>query len=313
MRFVIDETSFKFNQAEPDVCIESLESLLDRIDDAEEQGHATCYSEDLFNTEVYPGKSFYDLYSEDSPVIISREVQERVSSIFSKLPKWQELDLEWPDSFEIIINGHMQEAPSIAWAHKQTSIDSANSIGCLVLTHVRSGGLISVTVSGNDISLWSIGNYQNYLDFFRHLIENYTSSPNQMASLAHSAFPSLNFVGGSFGGIKDMSKPYKDIVSKIVQHLGVLSDHGERAFSGPWDHAAAELGALGVNASDENGKTKSNKNARKARTLELAGTEVTFWWHTKLGPDRDRIHFYPNKVNNGGVILIGIFCRHLTT
>ncbi|NBQ67973.1 MAG: hypothetical protein EBU46_03705 [Nitrosomonadaceae bacterium] len=124
MRFVVDETSERFDGLEQNVCIESLEILLDILDDANEQGHAACYSEELFSTTILQNKSFYELYAPDSPVSIPREVQERIASIFARLPKWQELELSWPSAFEVQIEqGSEEYAPSIAWAYEQIKQD----------------------------------------------------------------------------------------------------------------------------------------------------------------------------------------------
>jgi hypothetical protein len=109
-----------------------------------------------------------------------------------------------------------------------------------------------------------------------------------------------------------MSKPYRELVGSIVHHLGALCDHGKRICSEPWIRVPSEFGALGVSISDENGRTKSNAVAKKERTVEVCGRRLVCWWHCKLEPDRDRIHIYPDDLREGGKLIVGIFCRHLT-
>jgi len=99
----------------------------------------------------------------------------------------------------------------------------------------------------------------------------------------------------------------------LTKHLGVLSDHGKQIFKDPWINAPAMFGSYGVELSDENGKTKGNSKAEKERTININGTDIIFWWHSKLEPDRDRIHFYPDRIKDGGRLLVGIFCSHLQT
>jgi len=131
MRFVIDETSWRFDGLEQDVCIETLETMLDLLDDAHEQGHSTCYSEELFETVVWQNKTFYELYEPDSPMVIPWDIRERIASIFGRLSKWQ--DLSWPLAFDVQINQKIEEcAPSIAWAHEQTRHDKARAVACLI-------------------------------------------------------------------------------------------------------------------------------------------------------------------------------------
>jgi hypothetical protein len=314
MRFVIDETSWRFDLLDPDTCVDVFEAMLDQLDSAQEQGNDACYSEDLFHTKILGNKCFYDLYAKDSPIQIPREVRERVSSVFSRLAKWQELSADWPASFDVEINGSSkEEAPSIAWAHKQSSDNIANSIACLILHGGRQSGFLNVAIDGTEVRLWFVEDGHGYIEFFRWLIIKTTNNFKQMAVLASSAFPSIDFVPNAFRGISSMSKPYNELIEGLVFHLGVLSDHGERIFSGPRDRAASEFGSFGVTVSNENGRTRANHIARNERTIIIDGSDIIFWWHSKLEPDRDRIHFYPDRIRNGGRLLVGIFCRHLTT
>lgn len=329
MRFVIDESSWCFDGLNSYDCNEVLEKMLDQLDDVLTQGHQhlACYSEDLFNNPVWQDKIFYDLYSPDFTIQIYKDVQERIASIFNGLPKWQDIKPEkWPPSFDVQVgNAKIETAPSVAWAHEQTVKDPHCAIACVVFPLVRRPGSFNVTVNSKVTTLWFVADGQNYCDFFhwltpkitkffRDLIVETTKNPTEMGKLAHLAFPSLDFVDGAFNGIGHMSKPYKELVKPLVHHLGALSDHGERIFGGErtWIHVSAEFGGEGVVISDENGSTKSNSDARKERTAKFKGEEFICWWHTKLEPDRDRIHICPDRIHAGGKLLVGIFCRHLT-
>lgn len=311
MRFVIDETSWRFDGLENDACIEALETLLDLLDDANHQGQLACYSEELFETVVWQNKTFYELYEPDSPMVIPWEVQERVASIFGRLSKWQELDSYEPKDFDVQIDSRSKEfAPSVAWAHEQTAKNKVNAVACLIFSGARSLGNYPVTVKNQTANLWFVGDFQSYRDYFRWLITDTTKNPDELAKFAASAFPSLDFIPNSFDGIKEMSKPYRELIEPLTKHLSILSDHGQRVFSESWKDAPSKFGSHGINISDENGNTKSNSEARRERTRIFNGKEVVFWWHSKLGPDRDRIHFSPDGRDR---LLVGIFCRHLQT
>lgn len=312
MRFVVDESSWRFDGLVLAECVEALELILDQLDDARAQGHAACYSEDLFNIPVWQDQTFYDLYCANTKFQIPRATQERVAAIFSGLPKWQDGDALWPTTFDIQMgDGPTEYAPSIAWAHKQTTESKADAIACIVFLNIRPVGACNIAVSGDIACIWMVGDKASYCNFFRWLIVETTSKPSEMEKLSGSAFPSIEFAEGAFSGIKDMSKAYHELVAEIVRHLGCLADHGQRIFLEQRTRVEAEFGALGVNISDENGNTKGDKVARKERTRLIDGVEVIFWWHTKLERHQDRIHINPDRIRDGGKLIVGIFCNHL--
>lgn len=310
IRLVIEETSWRFDGIPAAECLDALERLLDRIDDAYAEGHDSCYSEDLFDVFVLEDKRFYDLCSEDSPFRIPVEVQERIASIFGRLQKWQDLSL--PNSFDVCVGTAQEEfAPSIAWAHAQATDDPLNAPACLVFEPVRAEGCFPVAVEGRLRDIWFVSSRPSYNGYFRALIEQFSVSPHEMESLSHSAFPELEFFSGCFGGIKDMSKPYRELAKPLVHHLSALCDDGGRIFAGAREQIAAEFGALGVDISNENGNTKGDGEALKERTRVVDGEKVEFLWHTKLERHCDRIHLSADGVQRGERLMIGIFCRHL--
>jgi hypothetical protein len=313
MRFVIDETSWRFDDMTLDDCLTALDQLMDQIELAADQKHGVCYSEELFYQPVWREKSFYELLAPDSGFTISRDLNERLSILIHSLHTWQELDLPQPDTNQVHFNGQPQSAASIAWAHHQTKINKSNAVACLVLSPQRIGGSHDIAVANQNELIWLVADVGSYQGFFRWLITDASKNPNEMAHFSQSAFLNLDFRDHVFHGIKDMSKPYHAVVDDVVRHLAALSDYGREIFSQHFEDASNKFREFKVIMSPENGNTKQNKTAREQRTRQHHGKDVIFWWHSKLEVDRDRIHFYPNDVNNGGRILIGIFCRHLDT
>lgn len=310
IRLVVDETSWQFEGIPAADCLEALEVLLDRIDDAYADGHDSCYSEDLFDVFVLGDKRFFDLCSEDSPLLIPIEIQERIASIFGRLQRWQEISL--PDHLYVQVGAEQERfAPSIAWVHARLASEPFDAPACLIFGPARPEGCFPVTVHGVAHNIWFVGNRHSYNGYFRALIEQFSVSPHDMESLSHSAFPELDFRPGCFGGIKDMSKPYRELAGPIVRHLGALSDQGARIFRGPRERIAAEFGTLGVDISNENGNTKNDDEAIRERTKTVDDEDVEFLWHTKIERHCDRIHLSPTRVLNGGRLLVGIFCLHL--
>ena len=314
MGFVIDEISWTFDGLDSEQCIEVLESILDCIDDAMGKGHNCCYSDDLFHMPIREGHSFYELYEINTPLLIPQEIRERVAVAFGRLQSWQDMESPWPNDFYIVVDGGANEyAPSIAWAHAQTSADHACAVACITHPFRWRSGCREVDVSGEKTPIWFVNTERDREYYFRWMITETAKTPAEMEILAVSAFRSLDFAEGVFKGIKSMSKPFVAIAPAIVTHLSVLSDEGKRIFSGPRERVSAEFGALGINISDENGNTKKNTRARAERTIVFNHEELQCWWHTKIEPHQDRIHIYPEKLRTGGRLIVGIFCDHLTT
>lgn len=314
MRFVIDETSWKFNGLSQAVFLEKIETFLDLIDSQIEKGNIVCYSEDLFHSQVFGDLCFYDLYNPVAPISIPWYIRERISITFAHLQKWEDFD-SWPTSFDIKIlpHGILEPAPSIAWAHHRNNSNVIDTIASLVFPGGRVTGFFDVEVANVTRPAWFISSEIDCVKFFRWIILNGTTSPAQLERFANAAFPQLDFVPNVFNGIKTMSKPYILLLPNIVHHLSIFSDEGKKIFSGPHIDVPAKFGSLGLNVSDENGNTKSNSEAKKDHTRTFNGKETQFWWHSKLELDRDRIHLDPTPLNSRQKIVIGIFCRHLTT
>lgn len=317
MRFVIDESSWQFDHLPHETCsavvVQLLDQLLDQIELALSHDHGVCYSEELFWQTVWQDKTFYDLLAPECACHIPHEIYERLSSIIYKLSTWQELPAPQPINAPIYVNGEALHAASIAWAAIQTQANQASAVAALILPSCRPAGCCTVGIETGNTPIWLVADSASYQNFFRWLITETSQNPAQLAQWARSAFLQLDFYADAMHGIKSMSKPFRELLPDLVRHLAALSDHGQKIFSDSWIDAPNRFGQYGVNMSPENGNTKGNDKARRERTKTHEGREVVFWWHSKLEPHQDRIHFYPDDAAKTGRILVGIFCKHLTT
>ncbi len=313
IRFVIDESSWQFDQMTPLTCRDALDQLLDQIELALEHGHRVCYSEELFWQSVWQDKTFYELLAPDCGFLIPHEVNERLASIIYRLPKWQDLSATQPSSNQVTINGNAQQAASLSWAAQQTQTSQSNAVAALILPTRHPASLYVLGTTMGSIPIWLVADHTSYQDFFRWLICETSKNPTELAQWAKSAFLKLDFHDDALPGIKHMSKPFHELLPDLVRHLAALSDHGKAIFSHPWQEVPKRFGEHGVEMSQENGNTKSNAKARKQRTRTHKGEEVVFWWHSKLEPHQNRIHFYPDEAASTGRILVGILCKHLDT
>lgn len=311
-RFAIDERSFRLAGLQAADVAPAIRALIGLVRELISTGHGVCFDPDMFNLPVWGGLTFYELFSaEEIDLSVDDEIE--ATTYFSPLLRWDEVGGAMPSTLDLTVaNGPVETSGTIAWAHAQAPM-KLRSAACIACSATRPLGLNDVTLAaGGKERVWFVDDMSGVQAYFRGLLSIHATAPSDFADLAPDAFPALDFVSNSFGGIKNMSRGLPQIAPDLVRHLAALSDHGEEVFRGAWINAPAAFGANGVNLSDENGKTKQNKVAKRERTKMISGKEISFWWHSKIEADRDRIHFNPDAVPGGGRILIGIFCRHLT-
>ena len=138
--------------------------------------------------------------------------------------------------------------------------------------------------------------------------------------LARSAFPALDWADGVWRGLGHFSRPYIEVRDELVRYLGGLSDHGAACFhehrADPRRLSRVLSARVGSETSDENGRTKGHPPSRRDRTRRHRGIDKVFWWHVKLRPHVDRIHFLyePPSVSapwpEHGRIVVGLFKDH---
>lgn len=313
IRFALDESSIRLDDLSAANAIEVLELFLDRIDDALLDGKDVLYSGEFFATAILEERCFWDLCDPNSPVVLPKDVQERAASVFGVLARWDETE-ESPQNFMAAVNGEpAKHLPSIAWAHSRNVDPQVEIVACISSgTNGHTGGH-NVLADNVEREVWFLETARDTELFYRWICSTHSRSSAELAHYSAQSFKHLTFVANCWNGIGMMSGQFRDLAPVIVHHLGVLSDNGPRIFSGSWQQAPAEFGALGINISDENGKTKRNGTALKERRIKVAGLHRFFWWHAKLQPHQNRIHICPDDVPGGGNILVGIFCHHLTT
>lgn len=311
-RFAIDERSFQLAGLPAGQVATAIKALIDLVREVTNAGHGVCFDPDMFTMPVWAGLSFYELFTAGT-VGLSVEDQIAATTYFSTIVRWDDVDGAAPTALDVsVAGGPTETSGTIAWAHTRASLKLSGA-ACISCAATRRLGLNDVQLIGGGLEkIWFVNDMPGVRDYFRGLLSAYAGAPADLELLAGDAFPALTFVDGSFAGVKGMSRGLPQIAPDIVRHLGALSDYGQAVFQAAWIDAEASFGAKGVSLSDENGKTKQNKVARQERARTIGGQEVLFWWHTKIEPDRDRIHFNPDQVPSGGKIMIGIFCRHLT-
>lgn len=306
--FVVDEAGWRLEGIEPDEISTILHSFAARLDVIESRNEEAKTSREIYEFNVTTEYSVYQLLFENTPLMSDHDFKQRLQRSLDRLPYWDE-DID-PPAYDVLVEGTEILAPSIAYAHEQTGAGTA--VACLPLSSAGRRGPVSVKVSEAELSIHFVTDEHEHRSFFRNAVEIEDVDRHRFEALASSAFPDLVWADNIWGGLNSFSKPFRDIRSDVVTHLAVLDDHGAQVFIQNLGQHPNQIGprlsASGAEASDENGRTKANAEARRSRTRTYMGTEHVFWWHTKLQPHEDRIHFLFDSVANH--IVIGIFTKH---
>jgi hypothetical protein len=216
----------------------------------------------------------------------------------------------------VSIAGTEFDAPSIAYSWEMG--DAGTTLACLPVDCPGRRGILAVTVGGVERPVYFVTTDAEHVDFFRFAIDFEDADEGAFPAIATSAFPELRWADGVWSGLNKFSRPFRDLRSQLVNHLSVLNDHASELFrtlsSTRPDEIGRRLSALGADASDENGRTKRHAPCQRDRTRTYNGRHLTFWWHTKLQPNVDRIHFlyHAEDERHRGFIIVGIFVDHCT-
>ena len=316
-RFVLDESSWAgaTEASQAGVLTDAIERLLERLDVARDRGEGIVKHADFYETDLGDGvRLFSPLFELDGPVRLDRDVANR---LFLALDQTNDFDDTKLTEYDAGIGGEVRFAPGLVWAH--TSCPEGHQIAVLPLplTEVPVGK-VPVTVDDATLEIFFVVGESQHLNFFRAVIALENADEVTFERLARSAFPALDWADGVWRGLGHLSRPYIVVRDELVRCLGGLSDHGAVSFdefaADPHRLAHVLSARIGARTSDENGATKQYSQSRRDRTRRHRGIEKVFWWHVKLRPHVDRIHFVyepsPGPRPREGRIVVGLFKKH---
>ncbi|MFM7199317.1 MAG: hypothetical protein ACKO6N_00885 [Myxococcota bacterium] len=316
--FVLDEASWGEIPSSDSALASAIDQLLERIEYARSRREPVYRLEDFYYLKLHDGQTLCDfLYSSDALNDGQRELERDLLLRLSEA-----LDKTAPPPTEELMSGEAEMegtacfAPAICWAHVQQRQRKPTALLPLPLTH-RFAGHVEVRVDGLELLLFFVTSRQEHLDFVRDAVLLERADVQTFAARCPLCFPDLEW---SDTALDELSrwKYFRQDSALTLRHLAVLNDHGARLFC---EHPGGmgveeQLGALGVNASTENGNTRSHAPSRQDRTRRFRGEALLFWWHTKMTPQEGRIHFHhvppklPSDEHPNGRIVIGIFTDH---
>ncbi|PRQ06576.1 hypothetical protein [Enhygromyxa salina] len=321
IRHVIDESGLRLDGAPADdaaAVADVIDEFLDRLETAKQRDERVLRSlNDIWDAPVTEEVKFYELvYDSDPAVPLDLDRRRRLLIAIDRVPSWDEQPelVDLVNVLEVSVDGELVFAPSLALAHACRQLSRA--VGCLNFESSGRSGLLQVEAEQLARDLHFVVDERTHVELFRDAVGIESMDEAAFEANVRSAFPCLRWVDRVWRGLGKFKRPYTEHRGILVKHLSTLNDVAAQLFNelsatSP-EQISAGLGAHGVNASDENGRTKSDKKASKDRTREFEGEDHVFWWHTKLLPDTDRIHFKWLRSNDDGpgTIVVGIFIDH---
>lgn len=317
MRFCVDECSFRL----PEEQSAQLSRLAEQFVELAQKCRDTLSENigmwsNIYSVEVLPGITLADLLFElDYEHMLDPVLRKALIEKLRRCVLWDK-DHAIPEPASVEVEGTLLEAPTIAFAHVQASEKKA--VAALGLCSSDRCGRKEVKRNGESRPVHFVTRSKERLEYLRDVPEIEDMSAQQYMAHTPLAFPTLRFADGLANQFNRFSQSYRDIRPKLTRHLSALEDHFQsihQAHRGDTHRVMAEFRArCSIDASPEGPNTHRNKAAMDMRRVDIDGKRVLCEWHTKIEPDRDRIHFSPGTPEVAdGCIVIGIFHKHLPT
>ena len=310
-RFVLDESSWAAaTGAAPEMLSNAIQCLVERLDVARERGEGVVKHTNYYETDLGDGVRLLSaLFEQGCRVQLEHDLAEQLRLALDRINDFDDSELV---EYDAEFGGEVRFAPGVVWAHASCSEGRHIAVLPLPLGEVPIGRM-PVTVAGATREIVFVAGESQQVYFFRSVIALENADEAKFENLARSAFPALEWADNIWRGLRHFSRPYIEVRNELVRCLGGLSDHGAGCFH---EHRADDPGQLarvlsaqvGAQTSDENGPTKRHRQSRLDRTRRHRGVNKVFWWHVKLRPNVDRVHFRYEPQH--GCIVVGLFKDH---
>lgn len=298
-----------------------LERFAERLSRCRDDGQEVARWSQLDFIEVAPGLRMDQLLYQEGA--LDRALRLLLMEALRHCVLWDDGDERADLMMPLTIGEDAVLAPSVAWAH--AAITAGRAVACLSMAD-EPNEPFSVCVAGQTRSLFFLGRGPEgetksgadpWLAFYRSVPEVEDHDGDTYLSHTPLLFPALHFKADIARELRRFDGDFASLRVEVTRHLAALNDHFRAVFTtqrGEPRRVEAEMRArCGIQLSPESGNTKANKAAWAERKVVIDGRELHCDWHTKLAPDRNRIHFHPgDREVAGGKIIIGIFHEHLT-
>ena len=306
-RFVVDEGALSLDGVPQGEREDSVTSLIEQLQALRVSRERVQLQENWGAVECLEGNDVADTLARYQ--VLDRDLSLRLLTLLDHCMVWSRSTAVNVDA-EVVVDGSHCEGEGIAWARQQTIQEKWTAV--VTTPHRFPAGLHSVDKPSLSlaVSVYFAVSTEDHPGFFRLLYEWEDVSESEFFERARLAFPRLEFAPDidfrKFRGV------YRTLRPQVVFHLGQINDGFPEAYAAENGMPNAISSRLGIEVSIE-GNTRSSERSMRHRDVEFRGRVYRCEWHSKLEPNRNRIHF---RIIDGIAetrILIGIFHEHLPT
>lgn len=328
MRFVLEESSWRWNGSDPGGYAERIDQLLARLDVARQREESVVASSELTQQKVFDDWTLNDLmWQKESPLALPHEIREELAAVLGRMRWWDEGD-EYPAVFDVEIDGKQYPSPGAALCCER--VHAGRATGCLTLP----GGLFgrwAVRAGTVEAQVHFVTDENTHRAFFRDALEVERADERRLQELAPHAFPDIWFCDDVWRGLRDFDGGYQRVRANLHRLLVALDDHGAWAFTdttgrlSPQEAAPAadrekpigdqlierRFVGWGLRVAPEKPNVRENQRCREARERTLGGRRIYCEWHCKLEGHVNRVHFHEPLAESKNKVIVAIFADHL--
>ena len=306
-RFLVDESALSLDDVPQGEREDSLISLIDQLDALRVSAERVQLLENWGAVECLGGDDVAETMVNYQ--VLDRDQSLRLLTLLDQCVAWSRPAAVGADS-EIVVDGRHCQGDGIAWAREKAILKNWTAV--VTTSHRFAAGVHSVDKPAQSlpVDVYFAVSTEDHPGFFRLLYEWEDVSESDFFERARLAFPRLVFAADT--SFRKFQGAYRTLRPKVVDHLGRINDRFPEVYAAENGMPDEVSSRLGIQVSIE-GNTRSSERLMRLRDVEFRGQVYRCEWHSKLEPNRNRIHFHVIDCMSETKILIGIFHEHLAT
>jgi hypothetical protein len=305
----VDECGFALTHEDTDSLNRTFTQLGSLIERAKASNSDLFKWSEVWHTEGASGTTLYARLTGHS---VDRDVRLRALRLLDSIPDWDhDSDFDIAALLEPVVVGGEETSFAPTLARNCASGDDF----CAYLTTDQADrrGSIDISSSGGKGRVgWFLADATGLVSFWRIAIARANYAADAFESWSGEAFPALIFRENIWADLGNFKGKEHEILPTLADHLAALCDEAPivwAEFHEPHVRSSQMAGRAGVTCSPESPNTRRNSAAMAQRQVKFGDVVVNCQWHTKLRPDKNRIHFDVD----GHRVYVGIFTEHLLT